>query len=319
MAKAVKLGQNFLHDKNIAAKIINAFLPQPGPVLEIGSGPGILSELLLEKIPASLITLVEIDRFLAEGLRQRFGSQLQILEKDILDVDLTQLFPQGQHKSSDSTGGGSDLSVPKGQHKLSAYPGGSDLSVPKGQHKLSAYPGGSDLSVPKGQVAIIGNLPYHISKRLIDWFIGQRTKISAAVLMLQKDFVDKLLSLAGGKRYNAQSVVFQLLFQARRCFNVPAGAFTPAPKINSTVLAIRPVESPLQAAAAEFYPFVKLCFAERRKTLWNNLAPHFEKQVLSAAAAACGLSEQTRAEQLSADHFLAFFIAIKKSGADRQR
>ena len=69
--------------------------------------------------------------------------------------------------------------------------------------------------------------------------------------MLQKDFVDKLLSArrAPSKKYNAQSVVFQLLFQARRCFNVPAGAFTPAPKIMSTVLAVRPADSPLQAAS----------------------------------------------------------------------
>jgi len=264
MAKAAKLGQNFLRNKNIAAKIVNEFLPQPGPVLEIGAGYGILSELLMEKIPASLLTLVEIDRFLAEGLRQRFGSQLKIMEENILDIDLARMYPQGQ-------------------------------------------------------VGIIGNLPYHISKDLIDWFIAQRAKISAAVLMLQKDFVDKLLSPCGGKKYNAQSVVFQLLFRTRRCFNVPAGAFTPTPKITSTVLAVHPVDSPLQAAADEFYDFVKLCFAERRKTLWNNLTPYFEKQVLSAIAAASGLSDRARAEQLSADRFLTFFMALKKSTTDHRQ
>jgi 16S rRNA (adenine1518-N6/adenine1519-N6)-dimethyltransferase len=258
MAKSAKLGQNFLHDKNIATKIINEFLPQPGPVLEIGSGPGILSERLLEKIPAGLITLVEVDRFLAQGLRQRFGDRPQIVESDILDLDLAGLYP-------------------------------------------------------RDQVAIIGNLPYHISKALIDWFIAQRAKISAAVLMLQKDFVDKLLSRENNKKYNAQSVVFQLLFRTRRCFNVPAGAFAPAPKVMSTVLALHPADSPLQATADEFYDFVKLCFAERRKTLWNNLAPHFEKKALAAAAAASGLSPQVRAEQLPAESFYPLFLAIKKT------
>jgi 16S rRNA (adenine1518-N6/adenine1519-N6)-dimethyltransferase len=261
-----KLGQNFLHDKNIANKIIREFLPQPGPVLEIGAGPGILSEMLLKNIPANLITLVEIDRFLAQKLKERFGDQLQIIENNILDIDLAKLYPQGQHKSS------------------------ADF-------------GGSDLSVPQGQVGIIGNLPYHISKELIDWFIAQRAKISSAVLMLQKDFVDKLLSPAGNKKYNAQSVVFQLLFRARRCFNVSAGSFTPAPKITSTVLAVHPVESPLQAAADEFYNFVKLCFAGRRKTLWNNLAAHIEKELLASMFATCGLEPCVRAEQLSAKLF----------------
>jgi 16S rRNA (adenine1518-N6/adenine1519-N6)-dimethyltransferase len=264
MSKSAKLGQNFLHDKNIANKIINVFLPQPGPVLEIGAGPGILSAMLLEKIPAAAITLVEIDRFLAQRLKERFGERSQILEKNILEIDLAALFPEQP-------------------------------------------------------VAVIGNLPYHISKELIDWFIAQRAAISAAVLMLQKDFVDKLLSPAGTKKYNAQSVVFQLLFLARRCFNVSAGSFTPAPKVTSTVIAIRPIASPLQTSAVEFYDFVRLCFAERRKTLLNNLVPHFEKQVLSAIAVDCAISDHTRAEQLPADRFLAFFAALKKSAADRQR
>ena len=260
MAKAAKLGQNFLRDRNIAAKIINEFLPQPGPVLEIGSGPGILSELLLEKIPASLITLVEIDPLLAQGLRQRFGSQLKIMERDILEIDLAQMYPQGQ-------------------------------------------------------VNIIGNLPYHISKDLIDWFIAQRARISEAVLMMQKDFVDKLLSPAGGKKYNAQSVAFQLFFQARRCFNVPAGAFSPAPKIISTVLVVHPAPAPLQAVSDEFYDFVKLCFAERRKTLWNNLAPHIEKNLLASMFDTCDLEQRVRAEQLPANSFYELFLTANEPTA----
>ena len=174
MPKSAKLGQNFLHDKHVAAKIIAAFLPQDGLVLEIGAGPGILSGLLLDHIPAERLTLVEVDRFLARQLRQRFGDPPRIIEEDILKIDLARLYP-------------------------------------------------------KERVAVIGNLPYHISKELIDWLIVQRGRIAAAVLMLQKDFVDKVLAAPGGKKYNAQSVLFQLLFQARRCFHVPAGAFTPAP------------------------------------------------------------------------------------------
>ena len=260
MVKSAKIGQNFLHDKNIAAKIINAFLPQPGPVLEIGAGPGILSGLLLGKIPPGRLTLVEVDPFLVQKLHEKFGDEPRILEKSILEIDLAGLFP-GQ------------------------------------------------------AVAIIGNLPYHISKVLIDWFIAQRAMIATAVLMLQKDFVDKLLSPAGNKKYNAQSVVFQTLFQVRRCFNVPAGAFIPAPKIVSTVLAVRPAASPLQEQGDEFYRFVKLCFGERRKTLMNNLVPYFDKQGLAAAFAAGGFSERARAEQLSPQSLISCFTALQKMAA----
>ena len=158
-------------------------------------------------------------------------------------------------------------------------------------------------------MAVIGNLPYHISKELIDWFIAQRGQISAAVLMLQKDFVDKILAGPGGKKYNAQSVLFQLLFQARRCFHVPAGAFTPAPRIMSTVIAALPADFALAPATDEFYRFVKWCFAERRKTLANNLAPHMDKNALAAAFAACGLPANARAEQLPPERFVALWQA----------
>ena len=256
MPASAKLGQNFLHDKHIAAKIINAFLPQPGAVLEIGSGPGILSAQLLASIPAERITLVEVDRFLAQALRQRFGDGPRIIQEDILKIDLAAIY--GEER-----------------------------------------------------VALIGNLPYHISKELIDWFIVQRGRIGAAVLMLQKDFVDKILAVPGGKKYNAQSVLFQLLFQVRRLFHVPAGAFTPAPSIMSTVIVVRPADFALASAADEFYHFVKWCFAERRKTLGNNLAPHLDKNALAAALAAYGLPATARAEQLSPERFVALWQATR--------
>jgi 16S rRNA (adenine1518-N6/adenine1519-N6)-dimethyltransferase len=175
---------------------------------------------------------------------------------------------------------------------------------------------GDILGIELGQVfagesaAVIGNLPYHISKPLVDWLIAQRRWIGEAVLMLQRDFVDKLLSKAGGRKYNAQSVVFQLLFRARRCFDVPAGAFLPVPQIVSTVLHARPAEPGIPGRTEDFYDFVKCCFSERRKTLWNNLAPRFDKMVLAAAAAALGLPAQTRAEQLPAGAFPEIFRTL---------
>ncbi len=178
---------------------------------------------------------------------------------------------------------------------------------------------------PQTRVDVIGNLPYHISKPVVDWLIQQREKVRTAVLMLQKDFIDKLLaprgglSPAGGKKYNAQSVVFQLLFTARRCFDVPRGAFAPAPKVLSTVLAIQPAGSALGQEADEFYRFVRLCFAERRKTLWNNLAAQYDKKALPALAAACGLSPQARAEQLPADRFPPLYAALKKCTGEKRK
>lgn len=170
---------------------------------------------------------------------------------------------------------------------------------------------------PQDRVTVIGNLPYQISKPLVDWFIRHREKISAAVLMLQKDFVDKLLSGENRKKYNAQSVMFQSVFRARRCFDVPRGAFAPAPRILSTVLAVLPADAPLGAGAGEFYGFLKSCFAERRKTLWNNLAAHGAGDTLPAGFAAAGVPARMRAEQLPPDRFFALFAALKEAAANR--
>ena len=164
---------------------------------------------------------------------------------------------------------------------------------------------------PRERVSVIGNLPYHISKPLIDWFIAQRQKICEAVLMLQKDFVDKLLAEAGGKKYNAQSVIFQSLFQTRRCFDVPPGAFAPAPKIMSTVLAIQSTDSPLQSEADEFYDFVKLCFAGRRKTLWNNLSRFHPQDRLREAFDSVGRSSSVRAEEIHPRFFPPLYRLLK--------
>lgn len=262
MPKSAKLGQNFLRDVNYARRIVAILETSAGPILEIGAGKGVLSELLLEKFPGRPLTLAEIDPPLVTELERRFAGRAVISAGDILRTDLGKMFPAER-------------------------------------------------------AAVIGNLPYHISKPLVDWFIRQQSRISEAVLMLQKDFVDKLLAAHGGaarqsgKKYNAQSVVFQLLFQAHRCFDVPAGAFLPAPQIVSTVIYARPAGPELAGMADDFYDFVKLCFAERRKTLWNNLAPRFDKKILAAAAAASGLPANVRAEQLPADRFLPLYAALK--------
>ncbi len=161
---------------------------------------------------------------------------------------------------------------------------------------------------PGGSVTVAGNLPYHISKPMVDWFIAQRPDIAAAVLMLQKDFIDKLLAGPGSKKYNAQSVVFQLLYCSRRAFDVPAGAFAPRPKVVSTVIVAEPAKPPAKNVE-RFYGFVRQCFSERRKTLGNNLDP-IPAAVRTAALAAAGAGAQARAEQLGPEQFVALWRAL---------
>ena len=83
-----KWGQNFLRNRGAAEKIVAAVDAQPDEVvLEIGAGEGVLTSLLVERYPGR-VTAVEIDPSLVASLRTRFGSALDVIEGDALEVPL---------------------------------------------------------------------------------------------------------------------------------------------------------------------------------------------------------------------------------------
>ena len=251
-----------------------------------------VAQRIVELVPAGTGPLLEIgpgQGILSERLLARFpGRPLVLVEVDpLLAEELRPRF------------GG--LERPDGRDQARVV-GGDILEV-----DLAAM-------FSRKEVTVIGNLPYHISKPLVDWFIAQHQVIGATVLMLQKDFVDKLLAPPGGKKYNAQSVAFQLLFQTRRRFDVPAGAFVPKPKIVSTVITSQPL-TPALGNGSEFYTFAKLCFAKRRKTLWNNLSSHYSAATLTTAFAAAVIPAQARAEQLEPRRFIVLWEILHGSRA----
>ncbi len=88
------LGQNFLHDQNIARAIVAAVDPQPGDhLVEIGPGLGALTEFALDS--GATVTAIEKDGALAEFLRDRFpGRGLEVVHADALDFDLRALWPR---------------------------------------------------------------------------------------------------------------------------------------------------------------------------------------------------------------------------------
>ncbi len=84
------------------------------------------------------------------------------------------------------------------------------------------------------------------------------------------------------------------------------------------MIAVRPADSARRRRRRVLRASCKLCFAERRKTLWNNLAPHVDKKALAAAAAASGLPATIRAEQLPPDSLLRLFAALNSNSAEKE-
>jgi 16S rRNA (adenine1518-N6/adenine1519-N6)-dimethyltransferase len=122
-------------------------------------------------------------------------------------------------------------------------------------------------------LAVIGNLPYNISKPFIMRLIEQRRRVDRAVLMLQREVVHRIVARPGGKDYGAIGVLAGAAYRVERLFDLAPGAFRPRPKVVSTVTRWRPrsLDELPEFAEASLRSCLKASFGHRRRTLRNNL------------------------------------------------
>jgi 16S rRNA (adenine1518-N6/adenine1519-N6)-dimethyltransferase len=165
---------------------------------------------------------------------------------------------------------------------------------------------------------VIGNIPYLISREIVDWLITHRRFIARGQLLVQREFAAKLLSRPGQGSANAQGAMFQQGFSVRRLFPVNPGSFSPPPRVVSEVVAFtaRPwtVEN-------SFYAFLQSAFASRRKTLLNNLQGAYGAAAVRTALGRAGEPETVRAEELAGEALRAIFQQLppaRTAGADRE-
>jgi len=155
---------------------------------------------------------------------------------------------------------------------------------------------------------IVSNLPYNISTALlINWLTAlarDPRAFSAMTLMFQKEVAERLVAAPRSRHYGRLSVVTQWLCNPRPLFDIPPRAFTPPPKVTSTVVALTPREEPLAPARlATLERVTAAAFGQRRKMLRQSLkslggdpARLFE---------ATGIAPTARAEELSVEDFCA--------------
>lgn len=159
------------------------------------------------------------------------------------------------------------------------------------------------------KINLISNVPYYISSDFIDWVISQARYIKKAVLMMQKEFVDKLAARPFSRETNAQSIVFNFLFRLEKAFDLNPGSFSPQPKVKSTVFSFEPISKDENMAPEsrinikDFYRFLQSCFRNRRKTLFNNLEKSHHREHIWEIFKAHGINPKIRAEQLTQEDF----------------
>ncbi len=165
-----------------------------------------------------------------------------------------------------------------------------------------------------GPLRIVGNLPYHISTPLLFALLPIADRVRDEHFMLQKELVDRMVAEPGGKDYGRLSVMLQFRYRVSRLFNVPAGAFSPPPKIDSSIVRLlpRPTAELPDVDATTFARLVTAAFGQRRKTLRNALRDHLDE----AAIAACGIDPGARAETLPVAAFVALARCVAPAAGD---
>jgi 16S rRNA (adenine1518-N6/adenine1519-N6)-dimethyltransferase len=164
---------------------------------------------------------------------------------------------------------------------------------------------------------IVANLPYNVATPLLVGWLTRLYEDPAAfaglTLMFQKEVALRLVARPRSKTYGRLSVLAQWLAEARLLFDVPARAFTPPPKVTSSVVALAPREHPLAPAPLEALERVTAAaFGQRRKMLRQSLKTLNVPP--AALIAAAGVAETARAEELDVAHFCALARALAAAG-----
>ncbi|MCX7545696.1 16S rRNA (adenine(1518)-N(6)/adenine(1519)-N(6))-dimethyltransferase RsmA [Marinicella gelatinilytica] len=138
------------------------------------------------------------------------------------------------------------------------------------------------LKLNQGSYLVVGNLPYNISSPLLINLLKQSNHIQRGVFMLQKELVQRICAPPGVKAFGRLSVMLQHRFDCYAALTVPPEAFKPVPKVDSQIIELIPKINPTEVDITSLEFIVKQAFAQRRKTIRNNLKKWFSDDELQS-------------------------------------
>jgi len=160
---------------------------------------------------------------------------------------------------------------------------------------------------------VFGNLPYYITSPILLKLAESHASIDRVALMVQREVADRVTAQPGSREYGILSVTVQLYGPAVSLFTLPPSAFSPPPDVHSTVFRWRfaPRFAELGIDRTAFLPFLRTVFAQKRKTLANNLrAAGHSPAAIAAALNLASIPPNARAESLSIESLATLFRAL---------
>ena len=151
-------------------------------------------------------------------------------------------------------------------------------------------------------ITLVANLPYYITTPILLKVLEETTRIDKMIVMMQTEVAKRLCGKPSTKDYNALSVLIQYFTNPRIIFNVSPKSFFPEPNVESSVVMIEKKEEPLlEVENLDFFlKFNRNIFAQRRKTLYNNIqkAYNYDKGLIKKIIKENSLDESVRSEEL---------------------
>ncbi|WAJ30428.1 16S rRNA (adenine(1518)-N(6)/adenine(1519)-N(6))-dimethyltransferase RsmA [Antarcticirhabdus aurantiaca] len=158
-------------------------------------------------------------------------------------------------------------------------------------------------------VKIVANLPYNVGTQLLTNWVASPSwppPWVQAVLMFQREVAERIVARPGTDHYGRLGVLCGWRTRARILFDVPPQAFTPPPKVTSSIVDLRPIEAPLSADLATLERVTQAAFGQRRKMLRQSLKALGGEALLERV----GIDPQRRAETLDVSEFVALANAL---------
>jgi 16S rRNA (adenine1518-N6/adenine1519-N6)-dimethyltransferase len=284
-----KLGQNFLRDREAIARIAAAAGDCAGrTVVEIGPGRGAITHALVERLRAD-----GQERLRADGQERLRANATAGDGKPgrLLCVELDRELAAGLRVEF-------LVSAPEVEVVEQSI---LDFDLTRAAEEAGQ------------RLIVIGNLPYYITSDILLHLAKHHGAIERAILMVQREVAERVTAAPGCRDYGLLSATVQLYGPVQQLFTLPPSAFSPPPEVHSTVFRWR-MEPKFEALGVEPRPFIgflKKCFAQKRKTLANNLkAAGFDGANSGAALEAAGVGAQARAETLGLAEFANIFKTL---------
>lgn len=168
-------------------------------------------------------------------------------------------------------------------------------------------------------IHVVANLPYYITTPILMKLLQEKLPLASLTIMIQKEVADRMAADPNSKEYGSLTIAIQYYTKAEVVMTVPKSVFMPQPNVDSAILKLTMRDHPPVDVEDEayFFSIIQASFAQRRKTLRNNLAHYFkgkhDKQMISDVLDQCEIDGSRRGESLTIDEFSVLANAFLKA------